>query len=363
MDSRLPFFLLILGIGFLFAQNKGLELLHADIHVGKKVGQEQLRIFEGNVHFQQDTIHMWCQRAVMHEQKKKIDFEDQVKITNEHSTIRAERIEYYWETRQSYCYHQVQIKTEENSLYANYLEYNFESGQARARDQVYLFNKENLTHIWGYEGFYNPDEKYSQVSVNAHLMKIDTTSTDTLHIFASVLEYFNQKEERKARAIDSVTILQGNLKAVCDTAIYWIDRDMAILKHHPQAWYEDSYLKGLEMEVYFDSLRLKQITLLGEAEARTLADSSTGEEDVLKGKRIHFFIKDKKPERIIAIDNASSLYYITDANAEDKGANFATADTIKIFFQAGKLDSIGILGGARGTYYPEAFKKEIKVEQ
>jgi len=159
MVSRLLFFLFLTGAVSLFAQNKGLELLHADRHVGKKVGQELLRIFEGNVHFRQDTIQMWCQRAVMHEQKKKIHFEDQVKITNGRSTIRAERIEYFWETRQSYCYNQVQIKTEEDSLYANYLEYNFKSGQVRARDQVYLFNKKNLTHIRGYEGFYNPDHK------------------------------------------------------------------------------------------------------------------------------------------------------------------------------------------------------------
>ena len=361
--QRFLLFTLLLCTSGLLAQSKGLELLHAEKHVGKKVNGEQLRIFEGNVHFQQDTIHMWCDRAVMHEQQEKIDFEGRVKITNGRSTIRANKIEYWWASRQSYCYGHVRIKTEEDSLYAEYLEYNFKSGEALARDHLYLFNRENLTHIWGQQGFYRPEEKFSQVAVNAHLLKVDTSSTDTLNIFANVLQFYNQKQDRRAVAMDSVTILQGNLKAICDTAIYWLDKDMAVLKHRPRAWYRDSFLKGLEMEVYFDSLRLKQITLLGQAEARTLADSLTGDEDVLKGKVIHFFIKNKKPERIFAIDNASSLYYVTDENAEDRGVNFATADTIKIFFEAGKLDSISIIGGARGTYYPEAFKKEIKLEQ
>ncbi|MHB2148546.1 OstA-like protein [Calditrichota bacterium LG25] len=348
-------------IANLFGQSQGIELIHADKHIGKKVGGEQLRIFEGNVHFQQDTIHMWCDRAVMYEEKEKIDFEDNVIITDGKSTIRARKIEYYWQPQQSYCYGQVRIKTEKDSLYSEYLEYNFKDGSALARENLYLFNRENLTHIWGQYGVYNPQEKFSQVSIQAHLMKIDSASNDTLNIFGQVLQYFDRKEERKAVAIDSVAILQGDLKAVCDTAIYWIDKDLAVLKHNPRAWYEDSRLKALEMEVYFDSLRLKRITLIGEAEARTLADSTTGEEDVLKGKLIHFHIKNKKAERIIAIDNASSLYYITDENGE-RGANYATADTIKIFFQAGRLDSISIIGGARGTYYPEAFKKEIHVE-
>ncbi len=354
--------LFFITIGSLQAQNSGLRLLHADKHIGKKIAKEQLRIFEGHVHFQQDTIEMWCQRAVMHEQTNRIDFEGQVKITNGRSTIRADRIEYFIETRQSDCYGHVQITTPKDSLYAEYLKYNFKTGRAFAEQNLYIFDRQNLTHIWGQQGLYNPDEKFSQVSTEAHLMKIDSTSEDTLNIFANLLQYFNTQKDRHAVAIDSVIILQGSLKAICDTAIYWPDQQKAVLKNHPVAWYRDSRLKGLEMEVHFDSLRLRKIILLGQAEARTLADSVTGEEDILKGKQIYFFVENKKPKRIIAIDNASSLYYITDENSE-KGANFATADTIKIFFNQGHLDSLSIIGGARGTYYPEAFKKEIQVDQ
>ncbi len=360
MKRYLLLLILICAVG-LPAEDQGLELIHADKHIGKKVKGEQLRIFEGHVHFQQDTVHMWCERAVMHEALKKIDFDGRVRITDGKSTIRAKRIEYFWEEQQSYCYGNVQIKSEDDSLFSEYLEYNFDTGKALARQNLYLFNRPNQTHIWGQQGLYDPQQKFSQVTGQAHLMKIDTSSTDTLHIFAHILQYFNKKEERKAVALDSVVIIQGSLKAVCDTAVYWLDDEVTVLKHQPRAWYEDSKLKALQMKVYFDSLRLRQITLIGQAEARTLADSLTGEEDVLKGKLIHFFIKNKKPERIIAIDNASSLYYITDENAE-KGANYATADTIKIFFNAGRLDSLSIIGGARGTYYPEAFKKEMKLE-
>jgi len=344
------------------APEKGLQLVHADRHIGKKVNGEELRIFEGNVYFEQDSLQMWCDRAVTHEQKKRIDFEGQVKVTDGHRTIRAKRIEYFWETRQANCFSDVQIKSKNDSLFADYLEYNFKSGRVQARGDVFIFNRENLTRIWGQIVQYNPDNKTSLVRQNAHLMKWDSTGNDTLNIYADILKYVKKDSQRIANAYDSVRIYQGKLKATCDTAIYYLDDEVAVLRSHPLAWYEDSELRSDIMTVYFDSLKLRSILLEGNAMAKSLADSANGEYDILKGKKIYFYIHNKKPRRIVAIDNASSLYFIEDSTAEDKGANFATADTIKIFMKEGKLDSIAILGGARGTYYPQQFKKEAAVE-
>lgn len=338
----------------------GLQLVHADRHIGKEADGEQLRIFDGNVYFEQDTLRMWCDRAVMREQKKRLDFFGHVKITDGLRTIRAKKIEYYWEERQAYCFGRVQIKSESDSLFARYFEYNFKSGKAEAKNDVFLLDRENLAHIWGMEALYLPDKKFSKVTGRAHLMKMDSTGNDTLNIFAHVLQYAKTSDQRIAQAFDSVKIMNGKLKAVCDTAVYFIDEEKAVLKHNPAAWYEDSELRSTLMSVYFDSLKLRKIKLEGAAVAKTLADSTTNEYDILKGKLIYFYIENKKPKRIIAINNASSLYYVTE-QTEDQGANFATADTIKIFFNEGKLDSIAILGGAQGTYYPEKFKKEATI--
>ncbi len=340
----------------------GLQLIHADRHIGKKVDGEQLRIFEGNVYFEQDTLRMWCDRAVMHEQKKRIDFTGNVKITDGHRTVRAKRIEYYWETRRADCFDRVQIRSAEDSLFADYLQYDFKSGRAEAKGNVFIFDRKNMTYIWGQTALYQPVQKLSRVCNDARLMKLDSAGRDTLHIYARLLQYRKLSSQRVADAFDSVKILQGRLKAVCDTAYYYVDDEQAILRPKPIAWYENSELQAKLMTVYFDSLKLREIKLEGNALAKTLADSVSGEYDILKGKRIYFYIKNKKPQRIVAVDNASSLYFITDSTAADKGANFATADTIKIFMKEGKLDSIAILGGAQGTYYPQQFKKEAVLE-
>ena len=352
--------LLLLSLTANQQSKNGLQLIHADRHIGKKVDGEQLRIFEGNVYFEQDTLQMWCDQAVMREKKKRIDFLGHVKITDGLRTIRAQKIEYYWDEHQAYCFDRVQIKSEGDSLFARYFEYNFKTGKAKARKDVFLFDRENLARIWGIEALYRPNEKFSKVTGQAHLMKIDSGSNDTLNIFARILQYKKQPEQKIAQAFDSVKIIQGKLKAECDTTVYFVDEEKALLKHNPVAWYEDSELRSADMTVYFDSLKLRKIILKGTAVAKTLADSATNEYDILKGKTIYFYIEKKKPKRIIAIDNASSLYYVTE-QTRDKGANFSTADTIKIFFNAGKLDSIAVIGGAQGTYYPEKFKKEAAI--
>ena len=359
---RTVFLLSLLAMFLPGASDNGLQLVHADRHIGQKINGEQLRIFEGNVYFEQDTLQMWCDRAVMHEQKKRIDFLNNVKITDGKRTVWARRIEYYWETRQADCFGDVRIRSAEDSLFARYLQYSFKNGRVQARGDVFISSLENRTRIWGQSASYNPDQKLTLIEQKAHLMKWDSAAIDTMHIYARILKYIKRDSQRIAHAYDSVWIYQGKLKATCDTAVYYIDEQRALLRHHPVAWYEDSELRADQITVFFDSLKLRRIKLEGKAMAKTLADSALQEYDVLKGKSIYFFIKNKKPQRIIAIDNASSLYFITDSTAEDQGANFATADTIKIFMREGKLDSIAILGGARGIYYPQQFKKEASIE-
>ena len=131
---------------------------------------------------------------------------------------------------------------------------------------------------------------------------------------------------------------------------------MAWLKGNPKAWFDKSELTGSIIKAKFDSTDLKHIEVTGKAQAKTLKDSSETEYNILKGKRIEFFIEEKKPKLVIARDNATSLYYLSEQN--DSGINYSTSDSIFVFFKEGELDSIQIMGGAQGTYYPDSYKGE-----
>ena len=354
--------LFILGYLFthtIFAQQKGLELIHADKTIGKKIGGEKVSEFSGHVHFQQDTVDMYCDRAVFYEKQARLDFVGHVKISDSLKTIWANKVEYYPDSRLAVCLGDVKIKTEDTEVTSRYFSYNFKEKKARARGDLFIDDKPNAVKIWGEQGLHDALLKYSFVQSQVRLMKIDTSAGDTLTVTGERLEYFG-KDTAKAVVQDSVVLCKGALKAVCDTLIYLPDEEIAWLNYKPRAWYEQNELSGERMKVYFDSLQIRQIHINGQAEALNVQDSLEKKTNVLKGRKIRFEIEGKKPQKVVSMGNASSVYYLKQEE-QAKGRNEATADTISIFFKEGEVDSIRIRGGAQGVYHPREQIKERKV--
>ena len=354
-----PHISLLLALFFtviIFAQDSGLELIHADKQTGKKIDGEKVSEFTGNVHFRQDTVDMYCSRAVFYEKQDRIDFIGNVSISDGHRNVKAKKIEYYPETKIAVCLGDVRLKSPDALLNSDYFSYNFNLKTAEAEGSIYIYDLQNDVKIWGRKGLHDGLNKYSFIESEAKLMKIDTSAADTLIITSDSLQYFG-KDTSKAVAIDSVVLTKGALKAVCDTMVYMPDMETAWLHYKPQAWFENNELSGDDMQVLFDSLKVKEIYISGNAVAVNKADSLKKQINELKGKKIRFEIENKKPEKIISMENASSVYYLN-KDGEDQGHNVSTADTIFIFFKEGEVDSIRIKGGADGTFYPENYKGE-----
>lgn len=356
-------FLLFPLIAFLLiaSTDQGLRLIHADKSVGTKQSNERIRMFTGMVHFQQDTLNMFCDQAVFYDEQNRVEFIGNVLIDAGNKRIRALKIDYYPDSRLAVCTGRVRIRTANDSLYSEYFSYNFKTERAVAETDIYILDRTNQVQIWGEKGISEPQRKLSRIRQKARLMRIDTTANDTLHITSRIMEY-HKTDDPFALAIDSVIIHQGKLTARCDTAIYFPNKHEIILRKHPDAEYEDNRLLGNKMTVLLDSMRLRQIFISDQARALSLADSITGDENILKGKLIRFDIYHNQPRQIRSVGNASSIYYLK--NEEEKqGVNFATADTIDIFFKEGKVDSIHIQGGVQGIYYPQNYKGEKKFEE
>ena len=56
-----------------------------------------------------------------------------------------------------------------------------------------------------------------------------------------------------------------------------------------------------------------------------------------------------------------SVYQIEENNI-NQGTNSASSDSIIAYFSMGEVDSISIVGGSEGTYYPAEWKGDIKSE-
>ena len=168
-------------------------------------------------------------------------------------------------------------------------------------------------------------------------------------------------ESNYALATDSVAIQKGDLLATCDSARYDIVQEKIHLNINPMAWQDESEMKGSTIDLLLDSLTLTGIMITGDAQIKTISDSVSEAYDILRGKSIEVLMADKKPYLITARENASSVYLLKDEKVK-QGTNVSSSDSIIIFFEAGIMDSIAIIGGAQGTFYPPDYEGDMDGE-
>ncbi len=179
-------------------------------------------------------------------------------------------------------------------------------------------------------------------------------------ITSRMISYYGESSER-VLALDCVSTFKGGVSALCDSATYFVTEETVTLRLNPVAWQGDSEMIGKEIDFTMDSLKINEIFLYEKAQIRTLADTLENKYNVLRGKSIQVSLGNGIPERIIARRNAISIYRIEE-NKIKQGTNSASSDSIIIHFKEGEVDSLSIIGGTEGTFYPGDWEGEIKSE-
>ena len=337
-----------------------LELLHADLSRGYLENGLPLKILEGNVHARQDTLELFCDRAIYDETKKVLHLMGKIRMYRGKDTLLAREASYFEGSKIAIAEGNVRVFRPAQEMRSDYLEYNYATDQIRATGNLFLHDRENQAFVTAKLGEYLPDKNFSYVREQAHFWRIDSTSRDTIHIYSQQMEY-QFASTRRAVANDSVQIIQENLRATCDSAVYQLDQDIIFLKSNPQATQENNKITGQEMQLVLKNRELEKIIVSGKAQAVSTLDTLLDKEDRLEGREIVMYISNRKLREIHAISNARSYYHLKE-NTEDRGINVASADTIKAFLQENELDSIAVIGGAQGTYYPQDYKGKILQE-
>jgi lipopolysaccharide export system protein LptA len=349
-----------LFVSTFLASNGKFEIIHADKTIGKLINGEQVRILEGNIHAIQDTISMFCDRAVYYEVKNRSDFFGHVHIYDGHHKLWADTIIYYTELRIAHCLGNVRISGINDSLFSQKFIYRFKERNAQGEEDLFIWDKVKNARVWGDSGIYHSQEKQSYVYGNTRFEHNEKEKTDTLIITAKRMEYYGI-EPRRALASDSVLIFKGNLTAKCDSAIYFVTDEKVSLKIEPVAWQQQNEMRGDVIDLVLDSLEIKEINITDKAHLISLADSLSEIYNHLRGKKIQVFLADGRPYFIVAKENASSIYMLKEKE-KTQGFNVASSDSILIFFKQTEVDSIAFMGGAEGIFYPPDRKGELNLE-
>ncbi len=337
-----------------------LELIHADYSRGIVEKGIPLRILEGKVHARQDTLELFCDRAIYNESSKVLQLQGNIRMYRGKDTLLSREARYFEDSKIAVAEGEVKVFRPGQQMNSDYLEYHYDTDQIRARGNLFMHDRDNRVYITANSGEHLPDMNFSYVKDEAHFWRIDSTSTDTIHIYSRQMEYYFGEKQR-AVAKDSVQIFQGEMHATCDSAVYLIDEDIVQLEIHPLAVQKNNKMIGKQIQLILDNREIREIRVSGDAQAISLVDSILEKENRLEGREIIMYIVNNDLQKIYTISNARSFYYLKEKE-EDRGINVASADSIKVFLKSNELDSIAVIGGAQGTYYPQNYKGKILQE-
>jgi lipopolysaccharide export system protein LptA len=360
INKLILFTLIFLITSQIIASDNRLYLLHADSSLGKMVNGEKVRYLIGNVSARQDTINIFCDRLVFYEERDVAEFIGNVLIDDSRHKLWAHKIVYQTETRTANCTGNVRISGVDDSLYAEKFIYQFRGGNTWAEKNLFIWDKQNNARIKGDAGEYNAETQESHITGHAYFEHHKPGQPDTMIITSKNMAYFGT-EPKRAVAEDSVSLFKGSVRATCDSATYYTTDELVTLRINPVAWQGDNEMTGMKIDFTLDSLKIDEIFIYEKAQIKSLADTLENKYNILKGKTIQVSMVDGTPDIVIARRNAVSVFRIEE-NKINQGTNSASSDSIIVYFKTGELDSISIIGGTEGTFYPADWKGEIKSE-
>jgi lipopolysaccharide export system protein LptA len=385
-SSLIPFLLFTAILNGQSREQKPIVLTHADSLVGKEIDGETVREVIGNVEFVHDNVIVRCDRAVQHPSKNRADLYGNVTLIRDTVTLTAPRGIYYGDTKEAFGYDGVRLWNKRLVLTAKEGKYLVDEKIAYFLDSVSvvdstmtitgneltyyedehksivvgnvkaLNSRDNATMVGGWLEHLD-DVKHSKMLQAPKYFKIDTTSarkTDTLVIISAEMES-SEDSTRRFIATDSVQLVHGGLSGKCGRGVYYPDSDFVEMQRDPIIWYEGSQVTGDSVRIELKKRRLDRVFAHGSAFAATESDSLYANRfDQMSSKDMVLYFSDDRLERIEAEGTAVSLYFLYDGG-EPNGVNKTSGDRILLYAKDGRAQSIKVLGGTEGRYFPEKF--------
>lgn len=362
-----------------------IDLENADQVHGKQINGEAAREFIGNVRLRQENVHITCDRALQFLTSGRVDLMGNVVVVDDSGvTMRTPRGVYFRDDRRAIALDTVRIDDDEVTLTARYGEYfvdpkrAFFRGSVVVRDSASIVASDSLTYyrvdkksvaqgnvkvhnltdnitITGRRLEHWSSRKFSRITEQPVLTQIDSSGTgtyDTLVVRSKVMEAYRDTL-KLLLAIDSVQIVRTDLAAVCKMAKFYTAADSIVLRGTPIVWYQDTQVTGDSINVYLKRRKLDHVNVMSNAFAISESDSSFPERyDQITGEFMRLQFAGKGLQHIDVETRAISLYHLYEDSLAN-GLNKTSGDRILISFKVGKVESIRVVGGVEGQYFPE----------
>lgn len=366
---RTPFFrraaavlLLVSAVAALSASSDDdLILKNADSNENRLVNGELVSTLRGHVEFHYGEMKIFSDYARWWRDQGIIKLNDNIRVEQEDQTLT--------------CDHMVFEKNNEELV---------------ASGNFKFVNTQDRLQLTGRSGRYTVDTKEFVLTGEPRFMRFDTTAAETLTIVGQTMTYNDSTQV--ATVINNVVITKGQLRATCNRAWYFTERERALLRGVPDIAFDIHTLTGDSVDLVFSGDTLKGVSVDGNAHGRyrEVGATDTNLTDITSDSMFMLLSTEATLDSVRAFGNVESSYYLSngsdtaneasgrrmildfdpDGALEDatifgnatsvyyviendgRGRNEASGDSIRVIFLDGRAKVLLLSGSVRGVYYP-----------
>ena len=361
---RLQIIILLVGFGLAFSEP--VELLHSDVMESYSGGE--VVVLRGSVKLRHLGRGLLADFARWDRRRKMVSFDGNVTIIDTGYTI-----------------------------FADNLVYHRRGQRAEARGNVRYFNRDSTLSVSGETGFYSGEDEFVKIAGKPHLTKIDTTGS-VLELDSRTLSHFISKHISVAVGSVQVTITPADstkspIKIFCDSLEYHQDSNFVAASGNvrivqdsltiraPQAglWRSTGNIRmftGVSIadpnwRIWADTLfaklsegKLTSVKIVGNPRGlwHDPADTNRITQDSrFSADEMIFSFQDGKITLAKLLNRATVDYFPAPADTVTIERHITSGDSIDAIFADGKIDSVEVFGGVRGTSYKTTPQKRDSI--
>jgi hypothetical protein len=271
-------------------------------------------------------------------------------VSAEGNRLNAQKGSYYDTERKQFRFYDGDVETETSKVYAEVLFYDEPEKYYEGRTNVSLYNKEREIEIFGEEGKYWEDRKYSIIFGNALVRKY--YEKDTLHMIADTLISQDSEipEERYLLAFHRAQMIKSDISGIADSLVYLTADSTLYFYKDPVLWNEKSQITADSITLMISNEEIEKVFLI--RRAFNITKDTLGNFNQIKGRKMTGYFKESKISRFHVEGNGESIYFDVIGDSLLRGMNKMLCANIMMYFEDGQIQKINWLVKPEGAFNP-----------
>ncbi|WP_133557900.1 OstA-like protein [Algoriphagus boseongensis] len=271
-------------------------------------------------------------------------------VSKEGYTLDAQKGSFYDTQKKQFRFFDGIVENETSRIKAMELFYDENLAYYEGKEDVRVLNKERDVEVFGDEGKYWEEKKYSLIYGNSLVRRY--FEKDTLYLAADTL--ISQDSEADTAkfllAFHKIRLFKTDLAGISDSLKYNYSDSSIQLFQDPVLWNNKSQIEADTMIFYIANEQLDRVFMKDKAFA--IMTDTLLNYNQMKGRKMTGYFKEGQIETLQVDGNGESLYFALEADTLTQGVNRILSANIKMVFKDGAVQKANFMVRPDGKFTP-----------